>query len=138
MTRTGFIAGLIGAVACLAASIVPARAAIDAQHLGARYDAASDYIVFRVYSSRATRIELCLYAASYGAPELATYVLAREVGDVWSVTVPVVDLQTGQHLTIVRKNGITQTVPSQVVWAAAKGTKQSHLVGVVFLQPMQV
>ncbi len=94
MTRTGFIAGLIGAVACLAASIVPARAAIDAQHLGARYDAASDYIVFRVYSSRATRIELCLYAASYGAPELATYVLAREVGDVWSVTVPVVDLQT--------------------------------------------
>src|SRR5437773_806909 len=49
-----------------------------------------------------------------------------------------IDLQTGQHLTIVRKNGITQTVPSQVVWAAAKGTKQSHLVGVVFLQPMQV
>jgi len=49
-----------------------------------------------------------------------------------------IDLQTGQHLTIVRKNGITQTVPSQVVWAAAKGTKQSRLVGVVFLQPMQV
>jgi glycogen operon protein len=93
VTHTRFIAALIGAVACLAASMVPARAAIDAQHPGARYDATNDHIVFRVYSSRATRIELCLYAVSYGAPEAATYVLAREVDDVWSVTVSVAELQ---------------------------------------------
>jgi hypothetical protein len=48
--------------------MVPAGAAIDSPRLGARYDATSNNIVFRVYSSRATRIELYLYAASYGSP----------------------------------------------------------------------
>jgi hypothetical protein len=49
-----------------------------------------------------------------------------------------VELKTGQQLTVIRENGITQTIPSQVVWAAANDTRQSQMVGVVFLKPMQV
>jgi hypothetical protein len=49
-----------------------------------------------------------------------------------------VELKTGQQLTVIRENGITQTIPGQVVWAAAKDTRQSQMVGVVFLKPMQV
>jgi glycogen operon protein len=77
------------ALAGLAAPMAPARADIGSQHLGARYDASRSSIVFRVYSSRATRIELDLYPAASGVPEAAKYVLTQDANDVWSVTVPV-------------------------------------------------
>src|SRR5208337_850673 len=79
--------------ASLVAPIAPAYAAIDTQNLGAKYDATQSNITFRVYSSRATRIELDLFALNYGAPEVAKYVLAEDASGVWSVTVPVSDLQ---------------------------------------------
>ena len=69
------------------------RAEIDAQHLGAKYDATRSNITFRLFSSRATRIELDLYAVSYGAPELAKYLLTKDTDNVWSVTVPAADLR---------------------------------------------
>ena len=69
------------------------RAEIDAQHLGAKYDATRSNITFRLFSSRATRIELDLYAVSYGAPELAKYLLTKDTDNVWSVTVPASDLR---------------------------------------------
>jgi glycogen operon protein len=87
------IAALLLAFASLAAPIAPVHAAIDSQHLGARYDATNSSIIFRVYSSRATRIELDLFADNYGAPEVATYLLTKDASDVWSVTVPVSALQ---------------------------------------------
>ena len=37
--------------------ILPGRAAINAYGLGASYDATQTSVIFRVYSSRATRIE---------------------------------------------------------------------------------
>jgi isoamylase len=77
----------------VAAPIVSAHAAIDAQHLGARYDTTNSNIVFRVYSSRATRIELDLYGVSYGSPEVTKYFLTEDASGVWSVTIPVSDLQ---------------------------------------------
>jgi isoamylase len=89
MTYTKIVAILLAAFASLAAPIAPADAAIDAQKLGARYDATNSNITFRVYSSRATRIELDLYAVDYGAPEVAKYVLTKDAGDAWSVSVPV-------------------------------------------------
>jgi isoamylase len=90
---TKTIGALLAAFASLAAPIAPAQAAIDAQNLGAKYDAAKSNITFRVYSSRASRIELDLYAVSYGAPEVAKYVLTEDASNVWSVTVPVAALQ---------------------------------------------
>ena len=40
----------------------PALAAINASQLGAAYDAGKTSVNFRIYSSRATRIELYLYS----------------------------------------------------------------------------
>ena len=84
---------LLVALVSLVAPTGPTRAEIDAQHLGAKYDATRSNITFRVYSSRATRIELDLYAVSYGAPELAKYLLTKDTDNVWSVTVPAADLR---------------------------------------------
>jgi hypothetical protein len=83
------IATLLLAFVILATATAPALAAIDTQNLGAKYDATNSNIIFRVYSSQATRIELDLYAISYGAPEVANYVLTEDASDIWSVTVPV-------------------------------------------------
>jgi isoamylase len=92
--RPGWVAAaLVFALTCLAVPIAPAQAAIDAQRLGARYDATNSNITFRVYSSRATRIELYLYAVAYDAPEVARHPLTKDADNVWSVTVPVADLR---------------------------------------------
>ncbi|HVH80829.1 MAG TPA: isoamylase, partial [Stellaceae bacterium] len=91
MTYRTVIAALLLAIADLAA---PACAAIDSQQLGARYDTSGSNIIFRVYSSRATRIELDLFATAYGAPEAATFLPTKGTDNVWSVTVPVAALKT--------------------------------------------
>jgi isoamylase len=93
MTYTKTIAASLVAFVSLTAPIAPTHAAIDRQNLGAKYDATNSNIIFRVYSSPATRIELDVYAVSYGAPEVAKYVLTEDANDVWSVTVPVSALQ---------------------------------------------
>jgi isoamylase len=92
MYGTAIAAGLL-ALASLAVPSIPSHAAIDSQQLGARYDATNSNIRFRLYSSRATRIELDLFAVTYGAPEAATYLLTKDTDNVWSVTVPVSAVQ---------------------------------------------
>lgn len=78
----------------VALSIAPTSyAAINASNLGANYDAAKANVNFKVYSSRATRIELSVYAAAYGAQEVAKYVLTKDASNVWSTTVSVSSLQ---------------------------------------------
>lgn len=53
--------------------------------LGARYTAALDQVDFRVYSSRASRIELYVYKNAYGANEVAKYVMTKDAAtNVWS------------------------------------------------------
>jgi isoamylase len=79
----------------------PGYAAINTMKLGARYDITNSNIMFRVFSSRATRIRLDLFAVDYGAPEVATYLLTKDATGVWSVTVPV---------SALRSVGITGTV----------------------------
>ncbi|HEU0306571.1 MAG TPA: hypothetical protein VFR30_06345, partial [Lysobacter sp.] len=53
-----------GAILAIVLWLAPApsvHAAINAQNLGAKYDGTQSNITFRVYSSRATRIEVWLY-----------------------------------------------------------------------------
>ncbi|MES2316824.1 MAG: isoamylase [Pseudomonadota bacterium] len=77
-------------LACLfgwALLVNPAGAAINASKLGASYDATKANVTFKVYSGRATRIEVFLYSTATGTAEKARYVLTLGTGGVWSKTV---------------------------------------------------
>jgi len=89
---------VLGLAASLGAG--PAAAAIDALTLGGRYDGAQANINFRVYSSRATRIEVWIYKMASGAQEKVKYVMTKDAGtNVWSKTVSVATLQTTYGIT---------------------------------------
>jgi glycogen operon protein len=80
-----------------------ALAQIDRLTLGARFDTSGSQLTFRVYSFRATRIELYLYAQPTGADEVAHIPLDRDSAtSVWS---------TALTLTRIRQDfGIAGTV----------------------------
>jgi isoamylase len=68
--------------------------------LGASYDATKANINFRVYSSRATRIELYIYKTAYGAQEVVKYVMTKDTAtNIWSKTASVTTLQTTYGVT---------------------------------------
>lgn len=90
---------LAAALGCALAAAQPAFAAINPNQLGARYDAGQTNVTFKVYSSRATRIELWLYQSPSGAQEVARYTLTKGAGDIWSGVLPV--------STLVNTHGIT-------------------------------
>lgn len=92
--RRTLCAALIG---CALATI-PAWGAINASKLGASYDATKANVTFKVYSSRATRIELYLYSSATGTAEKARYVMNLGTGGVWSASIPVTTLN-GQGLS---------------------------------------
>lgn len=69
------------------------HAAIDDMSLGAKYDGTKANINFKIYSSRATRIELSIYAGAYGQQEVAKYLLTKGANNVWSTTASVSALQ---------------------------------------------
>jgi isoamylase len=71
----------------------PAWAAINPNALGAAYDATKANVTFKVYSSKATRIELYLYSTATGTAEKAKYVMTNTSG-IWSVTIPTSTLGT--------------------------------------------
>ncbi len=74
--------------------ILPTEAAIDAFGLGASYDATRSNVTFRVYSSRATRIEVDLYASPEGSPEAMRYPLSADNNThIFSGSIPVATLQ---------------------------------------------
>ena len=92
--------GLLLACALLVAPAPAARAAINALNLGAKYDATQSNITFRVYSSRATRIEVAIYKTASGAQEVVRYVLTKDATtSVWSKTASVATLQTSYGVT---------------------------------------
>lgn len=76
-----------------------ARAALNARNLGARYDATQANIAFRVYSSRATRVELWIYRTPSGAQQSVRYVMTKGTDNVWSKTVSVATLQNTYGIT---------------------------------------
>jgi isoamylase len=72
----------------------PAAAAINANALGPSYDSTQTNAAFRVYSSRATRIEVELYANPMGSPEVLSFPLSADpTSNIFSVSVPVAALQ---------------------------------------------
>jgi isoamylase len=91
------------AAACLAVLLTaaaPAQAAIDTLALGARYDAAGSNIAFKVYSARATRIEVWIYKTPAGAQEVVRYVMTRDPAtQVWSKTASVATLRNSYGVT---------------------------------------
>lgn len=72
----------------------PAWAAINATALGASYDATKANVTFKVYSGRATRIELYLYSTATGTAEKSRVVMTAGAGGVWSATIPVTALNS--------------------------------------------
>lgn len=89
---------LIGALFAGLLAIEPAAAAINANKLGAAYDATKSNVTFKIYSSKATRIELYLYSTATGTAEKARYVMTAGAGGIWSATIPVSTL-SGQGLS---------------------------------------
>jgi len=73
---------------------LPAEAAINAGGLGASYDSTGTNVNFRVYSSRATQIEVDLYSAPMGSPEVLRYTLtANSTTNIFFGSIPVATLQ---------------------------------------------
>ncbi|MEV6590825.1 isoamylase [Streptomyces acidicola] len=102
-TRTA--TAVLAVTAALAATITPGSLATPAAAatggpLGARYDASGTSVAFRIYSSRATRVDLYLYRAATGTQEAAALQLTKDAAThVWSVTVPVTTLQQQYGIT---------------------------------------
>lgn len=101
---TGWWRGLrawrAGWAVVLALAAGPALAAIDALSLGGRYDGTQSNISFRVFSSRATRIEVWIYKTASGAQETVKYVMTKDAAtNVWSKTVSVATLQNTYGIT---------------------------------------
>jgi len=98
-----FRAAAVALMFGLALSWLPATqaiAAIDAHQLGARYDATQSNISFKVYSSRATRIEVWLYSQGSGQQEKVRYVMTRDAAtNVWSKTASVSTLRNSYGIT---------------------------------------
>jgi isoamylase len=73
---------------------LPAVAAINAYGLGASYDSTRSNVIFRVYSSQATRIEVDLYASAMGSPEVLRLPLsANSSTHIFSGSLPVATLK---------------------------------------------
>ena len=71
-------------VACISAN---SYADIDGMKLGARYNTSASKVTFRVYSSRATRIEVYLYRNAIDSEDIAHYALTRNASsNVWEKT----------------------------------------------------
>lgn len=81
-------------------STAPAEAAINALALGAKYNASQSSITFKVYSSRATRIEVWIYKTPSGAQQVAKYVLSKNAtSNVWTSTVSTATLKNTYGVT---------------------------------------
>jgi isoamylase len=98
-----WIGSMAGAALCVLLSLgaaPPVRAAVNAYDLGAKYDATRSNIAFKVYSSRATRIEVWIYKTASGAQERVRYVMTRDsTTDIWSRTVSVSTLEDSYGIT---------------------------------------
>ncbi|WP_431477680.1 hypothetical protein [Massilia eburnea] len=73
------------------------EAAINASNLGAAYDATKSSINFKIYSSRATRIDLYLYSAATGQQEKVSLPMTLGTGGVWSLNVTSSQLAQLRH-----------------------------------------
>jgi len=88
------------AMLVLLCAVFPVQSAINTLQLGAKYDATSANIDFKVFSSRATRVELWIYKTPAGAQQVVRYVMTKNATtNVWSKTVSVSTLRNSYGLT---------------------------------------
>ena len=92
--------------------------------LGARFTSDGTAVKFRVFSSRATRIEVAAFSSPSGQGEKVSVPMTKDAGtNVWSVTIPLADL---------RAKGIDKTIyygyrawgpnwPFDAAWKAGTG-----------------
>jgi glycogen operon protein len=67
--------------------------AVGPDRLGASFDDVGTQVTFRVFSSRATRVEVWVYHQPFGKPEKAKFEMTADPAtNIWSKTVPVADL----------------------------------------------
>ncbi|WP_024872052.1 isoamylase [Tolumonas lignilytica] len=71
----------------------PAVAAINTDNLGASYSADQSQIAFRVFSSRATHLEVYIYSVAAGQDEVAHFPLTKDSNNIWSVNISSSQLQ---------------------------------------------
>src|ERR1043165_841399 len=91
---------VLGCIVITLALAFDSSAAIDAYQLGARYDGTQSNITFKVYSARATRIEVWIYKNASGFQEKVNYVMTKDAGtNVWSKTASVATLQNTYGIT---------------------------------------
>ena len=93
MRITAAFALALFVVAWLLFLALPTVAAINAYGLGASYDSTQSNVIFRVYSSRATRIDVYLYASPMNSPEVLSRQLTANSTGIFSVSIPVATLQ---------------------------------------------
>ncbi|WP_218171520.1 isoamylase [Streptomyces mirabilis] len=98
MTLATAVVLAFGVVGPAAPDAVTSRAvAAPGGPLGAHYGATGTTIDFRIFSSRATRIDLYLYRTAWGGQEAAVVPLTKDsTTNVWSASVPVSTIQ-GQY-----------------------------------------
>lgn len=94
-----FLIGFCFSVVSVCLFSSTAFAAINGQNLGAKYDVTQSNITFRVYSSRATRIEVSIYKTASGAQSVVNYTLVKDAANVWSKTASVATLKTTYGVT---------------------------------------
>ncbi|MBA3487311.1 MAG: glycogen-debranching protein, partial [Lysobacter sp.] len=92
--------GFLLACALLMLPAAAANAAINANQLGAKFDATQANIDFRVYSSRATRIEVWIYKTPLGAQQVVKYVMTKDAAtNIWSKQASVSTLRNTYGIT---------------------------------------
>lgn len=116
----------IGVATIVALVSSPDALAAQTPRLGARYNGTRSQIDFSVYSSHATRIELCIYKTPVGAPPAVKFPMTKNAAtSVWSRTV--------SNSTLSNKYGITGPVyygyrawgpnwPYETTWTEGSGT----------------
>ncbi len=102
------------------------QASIDSLALGGRYDGTQANINFRVFSSRATRIEVWIYKTPSGAQEVTKYVMTKDnATNVWSKTVSVATLKNTYGVTGAVYYGYRAWGPNwpyNAAWTKGSGT----------------
>jgi isoamylase len=91
ITHSRRIAVAVAFTYFLAFAVLNATAS-DHENLGATIDDAQSVVTFRVFSSRATRLEVWIYDTPFGFAEKLTAEMTVDPQNVWSKTIPLGDL----------------------------------------------
>jgi PilZ domain len=70
--------------------------------------------------------------------QIAYNAFAIDLSDVGARVRAAIDLTPGQMVTIIPKEGSTQSVKSRVIWVGEKGSTRAGEAGIAFLQPLMV